>query len=118
MDSAVVKSVRRWYWQRITAMLMAAFVLIHIAVIVYAIQGGVSAAEIFARTRANMIWAIFYTAFVVLVSIHASIGARAVLIEWCRLRDGVAGVVANALALILLVLGCRAVWAVTLGGPL
>lgn len=116
MDGAVVRSVRRWYWQRITAILMALFVLVHLVVIVYAIQGGLSAAEIFARTRANVLWAVFYTVFVVLVSIHASIGARPVLVEWCRLKDAAAGLLANALALILLVLGCRAVWAVTLGG--
>ena len=116
MNDRAIKSVRRWYWQRVTAMVMAIFVLIHIVVIVYAIQGGLSAEEILARTRANLIWGLFYTVFVGLVAVHASIGSRTVLLEWFRLKDSTAGIAANLLALVLLVLGWRAVWAVTFGG--
>lgn len=111
-----VKAARRWYWQRITAMAMALFVVIHIIVMVYAIRGGLSGAEVLARTRGNLIWAAYYGAFVVLVSVHASIGIRNVLIEWVRLRDGAAAALSNLLSLALLIMGLRAVWAVTLGG--
>jgi len=114
--SITVQAARRWYWQRITAMAMALFVAIHLFVMVYAIQGGLSAAEVLARTRGNMLWAVFYAAFVVLVAVHASIGIRNVLVEWAGLKDGAAGWASRLLGLVLLVMGLRAVWAVTLGG--
>ncbi|NYT58671.1 succinate dehydrogenase [Alcaligenaceae bacterium] len=110
------QGARRWYWQRITAMAMALFVTIHLVVMIYAINGGLSAAEVLARTRGNMLWGLFYTAFVGLVAVHASIGIRNVLVEWAGLRDAAAAWVSRLLALILLVMGLRAVWAVTIGG--
>jgi fumarate reductase subunit C len=116
MAATTIKAARRWYWQRITAMAMAIFVVIHIAVMVYAIQGGLSGAEVLARTRGNMLWALFYGIFVVLVSVHASIGVRNVFVEWLGLKDAAAGLLSQLIALGLLILGLRAVWAVTLGG--
>lgn len=116
MASSSVKAAKRWYWQRITAMVMALFVLVHLVVIVYAINGGLSAAEVLGRTRGNILWAVYYALFVVLASVHASIGIRNVLAEWLRTKDAVASVVANVLSLVLLVMGLKAVWAVTVGG--
>ncbi len=116
MASPIVNAARRWYWQRITAMVMALFVLIHLIVIVYAINGGLSAAEILARTRGNILWAVYYALFVGLAAVHASIGVRNVLVEWAGLKDSAASVWANLLALLLLAMGLRAVWAVTIGG--
>lgn len=116
MATAVVKAAKRWYWQRITAMVMTVFVLVHVVVIVYAIHGGLSAAEVLDRTRGNILWAVYYAAFVGLVSVHASIGLRNILVEWAGAKDGAASALANLLALVLLAMGLRAVWAVTLGG--
>lgn len=116
MTHPAVKAARRWYWQRITAMAMALFVVIHLVVMVYAMNGGLSAAEILGRTQDNILWALFYGIFVVLVSIHASIGLRNTLVEWLRLSAASAGLVGNIIGVVLLVLGLRAVWAVTLGG--
>jgi fumarate reductase subunit C len=116
MASTSVKAAKRWYWQRITAMLMAFFVLVHVAVIMYAINGGLSAAEVLGRTRGNILWAAYYAVFVLLASVHASIGIRNVLAEWLRTKDAVASAVANILALVLLAMGLKAVWAVTVGG--
>lgn len=116
MASLTVKAARRWYWQRITAMVMALFVLIHLVVIVYAINGGLSAAEVLARTRGNVVWAVYYAVFVGLVAVHASIGVRNVLVEWAKFKESAAALCANLLALLLLAMGLRAVWAVTVGG--
>ena len=116
MSGINIQGARRWYWQRMTAMAMALFVTIHLIVIIYAIQGGVTAAEILARTRGNLLWTAFYGIFVVLVSVHASIGIRNVLVEWLSLNDAAATWVSRLLSLFLLVMGLRAVWAVTLGG--
>lgn len=98
--------------QRITAMIMAPLVLIHLGLIVYAIQGGLDAAEILSRTRGSLMWGTFYGLFVVAVSVHAAIGLRTIVREWLQLD----GVLLNALTWIcaaaLLLLGSRAVYAV------
>ena len=46
---------------------------------IYAIQGGLSAAEILGRTQGSIAWALFYGTFVVAVSVHASIGLRVIV---------------------------------------
>ena len=54
--------------QRITALAMAPLVLGHLAVMIYAIQGGLSAAEILGRTQGSLAWFLFYGLFVLAVS--------------------------------------------------
>ena len=103
---------RLFVLQRLTAMLMAPLVLGHLVVILYAVRGGLSAAEILARTQGNAWWIGFYSLFVVCVAVHVPIGMRNILIEWLRLGRRVAGAVALALGLLLLAMGLRAVVAV------
>jgi fumarate reductase subunit C len=59
---------------------------VHLATIVYAVRGGLSAEEIFARTRGNHAWLAFYSIFVLAAAVHAPIGLRAIAIEWLRWR--------------------------------
>ena len=106
-------SLRLYLLQRITALLMAPLVLGHLAVIVYAAQGGLSAAEILGRTQGSVPWLLFYGTFAFAVSIHAAIGVRAIVHEWVGLKGVVLEVVMWATGLGLLALGTRAVWAVT-----
>lgn len=106
-------SVRLYFLQRITALLMVPLVLGHLAVIVYAVQGGLSAAEILGRTRESALWFMFYGTFVVAVSVHAAIGVRAVVHEWVGLKGAALEVVMWITGLGLFALGARAVWAVT-----
>jgi len=61
-------------------------VVVHLATIIYAVQGGLTAAEILGRTRGNTAWLVFYSVFVAAAAIHAPIGLRAVLGEWLRWR--------------------------------
>lgn len=107
-----MSTVRLSLLQRLTAMVMAPLVLGHLAVMIYAIQGGVSAAEIMSRTRGSLGWGLFYGLFVVSVAIHAAIGVRVVAEEWFKLK----GLALQTLTLLigfgLLVLGGRAVFAV------
>jgi len=105
--------VRLYMAQRITALLMAPLVLCHIAVMIYAVQGGLSAAEILGRTQGSVLWFLFYGTFVVAVSIHGAIGVRTVLYEWGGIKGMLLSVISIALGLGLFVLGARAVWAVT-----
>jgi fumarate reductase subunit C len=107
-------NVRLYVWQRLTAALMLPLVLLHIAVIFYASRKGMTAADILARTRGSIVWASFYGVFVVAVAIHAAIGVRNVLAEWSPLEDRGAGIFAIAFGIVLLILGLRAVAAVTL----
>lgn len=75
-----------WAAQRATAAVLAVCVTVHLATIIYAVQGGLTAAEILARTRGNTGWLAFYLLFVLAVSVHAPIGLRAVLSEWLQWR--------------------------------
>lgn len=102
--------------QRLSALVMAPFVLVHIGVMIYAIQGGLSAAEILGRTHGSVPWFLFYGMFVVAVSLHAALGLRTILSEWAGLRGTALTAAAWVIGLGLLVLGARSVWAVTLGG--
>lgn len=98
--------------QRLSAMLLAPFVLVHLGLILYAVRGGLTAAEILSRTQGSWGWIAFYGLFVVSVAVHVPIGMRNILIEWARLRRPVASWVALAFGFVLLVMGLRAVIAV------
>ena len=75
-----------WIAQRASAALLALCVTVHLVTIVYAVQGGLTGAEILARTRGSSAWLAFYTVFVLAAAVHAPIGLRAVLIEWLGWR--------------------------------
>jgi succinate dehydrogenase subunit C len=101
-----------WIAQRASAAVLAVCVAVHLATIVYAVQGGLTAAEILGRTRGNHAWLAFYTVFVVAVSVHAPIGLRAVLLEWLRWRGASRDVALALFAAGVAWLGMRAVLAV------
>jgi succinate dehydrogenase subunit C len=107
-------NVRLYVWQRATAALMLPLVLLHVAVIFYATRRGMTAADILARTRGSIVWAVLYGTFVVAAAIHAAIGVRNVLIEWSPLGERAASLSAMAFGAALLLLGLRAVAAVVL----
>ena len=98
--------------QRASAAVLAICVAVHLATIIYAVQGGLSAAEILGRTRGNGAWLAFYVVFVAAATIHAPIGLRAVFIEWLGWRGRSRDLFLLAFALFLGVLGMRAVLAV------
>ncbi len=106
--------VRLYLVQRITAAIMAPLVLGHLAVIIYAVQGGLSAAEILGRTQGSLWWGLFYGLFVIAVSLHAAVGLRAVVHEHLKLSGRALTAFTVAAGLLLLGLGGRAVVAVTL----
>jgi fumarate reductase subunit C len=76
---------------------------------VYAVRGGLSAAEILGRTRGNATWLVFYSVFVLAVAIHAPIGLRPVLAEWLGWRGRSREVFALVFAALLWWTGMRAV---------
>jgi fumarate reductase subunit C len=98
-----------WLAQRASAALLALCVTIHLITIVYAVRGGLTAAEIFARTRGSAGWLAFYTLFVVAVAVHAPIGLRPVLTEWLGWRGRSREWFVFAFGVLLLWMGMRAV---------
>ena len=98
--------------QRLSAKVLAPLVIVHLALILYAVHGGLSAAEILGRTQGSVAWGGFYALFVVAVAIHAPIGMRNIVREWTRWRGRSLDVASVSLALALLALGLRAVAAV------
>jgi len=98
--------------QRASAAILAICVAVHLATVIYAVRGGLSAAEILGRTRGNAAWLAFYAMFVVAASVHAPIGLRAVLTEWLRWRGASRDLFLLVFAGLLLVLGLRAAMAV------
>ena len=100
--------------QRATAFVLAFAVAIHLGTIIYAVRGGLTAADMLARTHGNVGFALFYGLFVVAVAIHAPIGLRSVLREWTRWRGRTLDIALALFAVLLLALGLRAVMAVFL----
>lgn len=107
--SGAVLEARLWVWQRITAMALALFVVVHLATMIYAVRGGLSAAEILGRTRGSWLFAGFYALFVAVAAVHAGIGVSTIGREWLGLQPGAARALALAFALVALMLGLRAV---------
>ena len=105
--------MRLYMAQRLSALLMAPLVVGHLAVMIYAIQGGLSAAEILGRTQGSVLWFLFYGTFVVAVSIHGAIGLRTIVHEWGGLKGRSLDALMWIAGVGLFVLGARAVWAVT-----
>ena len=89
--------------------MLAVCVVVHLITIVYAVQGGLTAAEILERTRGNAAWFAFYSVFVLAVSVHAPIGLRSICIEWLRWRGASRDIVLFVFGGILAWGGMRAV---------
>jgi fumarate reductase subunit C len=105
---------RLYMAQRLSALIMAPLVIGHLAVMIYAVRGGLSAGEILGRTHGSLFWTLFYGGFVVAVSVHATIGLRTIISEWTRLRGAMLNGLAMVVFAVLLVMGGRAVLAVTM----
>ncbi|MGD8348708.1 MAG: succinate dehydrogenase [Gammaproteobacteria bacterium] len=104
--------LRLYIVQRLSAAILAPLVLLHLGVMIYAIQGGLSAEEILARTRGSLLWGGVYGLFAIAVAVHAATGLRNILREWARLREPWLAVVVWVFFAVLLFAGLRAVVAV------
>lgn len=109
-------SHRLYLAQRLAALALAPFVLMHLVVMIIAIEGGLTAAEILSRTQGSAFWAAFYGGFVAVAALHASIGLRVIVHETLGLGGAALTGIMWGAGLLLAGLGMRAVWAVTTGG--
>jgi len=103
---------RLWLAQRATAAVLALCVAVHLATMIVAVRGGLTAAAILGRTRGSALWASFYALFVLAVAVHASIGLRTIAAEWLGWRGRAADVAFFAAGLGLVALGAYAIVAV------
>ena len=90
---------------------MAPLVIIHLGTMIYAIQGGLSAQEILARTEGSTLWGAVYGLFVVAVAIHAPIGLRTIVREMTPWTGRTLDVAAILFGAVVILLGARAVGA-------
>jgi fumarate reductase subunit C len=100
--------------QRLSAVVLALAVTVHLGTILYAVRGGLTAGEILGRTRGSVAFMLLYVVFVLAVAVHAPIGLRTVLREWTPWRGRSLDFALAGFALLLLALGLAAVYAVTL----
>ncbi len=107
-----MRALRLYMIQRLTAAIMAPLVFLHLGLILYAVQGGLSAGEILSRTQGSVFWAFIYGLFVFCAAFHASIGLASILQEWTPLKSSAAAGLGHTIGLALLILGLRAVYAV------
>jgi fumarate reductase subunit C len=101
-----------WVAQRATAVVLAVCVVVHLATIIYAVRGGLSAADILARTRGSFLWGAFYGVFVITAAVHGAIGLRTIAAEWLGFRGDAAEVAMTVVGLALTIMGLRGVIAV------
>jgi fumarate reductase subunit C len=96
-----------WIAQRASAAVLALVVIIHLATVVYAVRGDLTAAEIITRVQGNVAWLCFYVIFVLAAAIHAPIGLRTILLESTPLSPRMADVLSAAVLLTILIMGLR-----------
>ena len=75
-----------WMVQRLTAMFLGVAVLVHLVTIMLAVRGGLSAADILARTQGATAWFAFYVLFALTAGLHGAIGLRNIAGEWLGWR--------------------------------
>ena len=111
MHDAIAEA-KRWYFMRISSMVLALCVLVHIATMVYAIRGGLTAAEIFGRTKGSFLFAGFYGIFVLACAVHVPLGLETIAREWLGIPRKAGRALALGFALLILVMGLRAIYGV------
>ncbi|MDE8346162.1 MAG: succinate dehydrogenase [Acidocella sp.] len=98
--------------QRMTAVILAFAVAIHLVTIIYAAQHGLTAGHILQRTHGNLAFLALYSTFVIAAAIHGPIGLRNILREWLGWWGHRIDASLFAFALMLLALGLRAAYGV------
>ena len=97
--------------QRGSAFVLAPLVIIHLATMIYVIQGGLSAEEILSRTEGSAVWGTVYGLFVAAAAVHAPIGVRSIIREMTPWKGRMLDFTAFLFGTLIVVLGIRAVGA-------
>jgi fumarate reductase subunit C len=78
------------------------------------VRGGLSGAEVLARTHGSWSFGLFYAVFVVACAVHVPLGLARILRESVGWRESSINAFAGLFALLLLVMGLRSVYGVVL----
>jgi len=105
-----ITQAKLWYWQRVSALVMALCVVGHLGIIIYAVRGGLSAAEVLGRTHGNWPLGGFYAVFLLACAVHVPIGLATIAAEWLGWRGRSADVAASLFGCLIAVMGLRAVY--------
>lgn len=101
-----------WWMQRLSAMVLACCVVVHLATMIYAVRGGLSASEILQRTQGSWLFGIFYGLFILGCAVHVPIGVTNIAEEWFGIRGLKSILLGQVFTWAILVLGGRALWGV------
>ena len=112
--SQAVQEAKRWWLQRMSAMVLAVCVFVHLGVIVYAARSGITADRILARTHGSWGFGLFYATFVIACAVHVPVGLATIAREWLGWSKPLALNAGRVFGLLILVLGLRAVFAVVM----
>lgn len=104
------REAQLWLAQRASAAVLGVCVIVHLITIIYATRGGLSGAEILARTRGDGAWLAFYVVFVLAVAVHVPIGLRAIATEWLGWRGRARDALLIVFSITLVVMGLGATW--------
>lgn len=113
MNSIAAQQARAWYVQRISAMVLALCVIVHIGIILYAVRGGLSGSEILERTRGSLAFGLFYGVFVLACAAHVPVGLANIAQEWLDWNPGRARALSLLAGALILAMGWGAVYGVT-----
>ena len=105
-----IRDAKLWYLQRISAMVLAICVFVHLGTMIYAVRGGLTAAEILGRTKGNWLWGAFYLMFVLAAAVHVPLGLRAIINEWFGWRGRLPLQVIALIGVCYAMLGVAAIW--------
>ena len=97
-----------WLAQRLSAVVLILGAVVHVATNVYAVRGGLGAAEVIARIQGNGAWLTFYLLFALAAAVHVPLGLRTVLVEMTPIKACRINVATAGFGLIVLWLGWRA----------
>jgi fumarate reductase subunit C len=103
------REVLLWAAQRGSALVLAVCVVVHLATMILAVRGGLTAGEILGRLHGSTAWLVFYLAFTASVAVHAPIGLRAILAEMLGWRGRLVDLALLMFGVFLAVAGGRAV---------
>jgi len=69
---SVIIEARLWWLSRLSAAVVALCVLIHMSLIIWVMHRGISAADTLQRAHAHRQWLVFYSLFLLCISVHAA----------------------------------------------
>ena len=98
--------------QRLSALILAPLVMLHLGVMIYAVQGGLSTAEILGRTQTSVLWPGMYGLFFIAAGVHGALGFRNILQEMTAIPGHTINTFAMGLLALVLIFGVQTIRAI------